>query len=148
MPSEARLEEDFLPGSLGLQDAGRNSGQEAVNTPSTRKGQMVYLPCVEDVGEKVVETFAKRPTTHILPPRTQRVALGAASKLQRTLPAAEGSGELIVEKMTQKFAPDGEETGEDVDVRRSREGRPDRNQVPLQEARRDETYDSSMKGGA
>ena len=53
------------------------------------------------------------------------MALGAASKLQYTLPAAEGSGELIVEKMTQKFAPDGEETGEDVDVRRFRvkEGR-------------------------
>merc|ERR1712167_401082 len=103
VPSEARLEEDFLPGRLG--------GLKTL---------------VEDVGEKVVETFAKRPDRLIYRAlRTQRVALGAASKLQYTLPAAEGSGELIVEKMTQKFAPDGEEAGEDVDVRRFRvkEGR-------------------------
>jgi hypothetical protein len=127
VPSEARLEEDFLPGRLGglktlVEVAGRRR-EYAFHAKGRTDG---LLTRVEDVGEKVVETFAKRPDRLVYRAlRTQRVALGAASKLQYTLPAAEGSGELIVEKMTQKFAPDGEETGEDVDVRRFRvkEGR-------------------------
>jgi len=127
VPKQAKVTEDFLPGRPGaLKTLVEVAGRRREYTFHAKGRTDGLVTRVEDVGEKVVETFAKRPdhlTYRAL--RVLQVKTGTASKLQYTLPAAEGSGELIVEKMTQKFADPGTLEGTDVDVRRFRvkEGR-------------------------
>ena len=127
VPKQAKVTEDFLPGRPGaLKTVVEVAGRRREYTFHAKGRTDGLVTRVEDVGEKVVETFAKRPdhlTYRAL--RVLQVKTGTASKLQYTLPAAEGSGELIVAKMTQKFADPGTLKGTDVDVRRFRvkEGR-------------------------
>ena len=87
------------------------------------------------MGEKVVETFAE-PDRLIYRAENPEGGPRRASNHSTRSPQPKVLG-AHRGKMTQKFAPDGEETGEDVDVRRFRVKKEDRDQVPLQEACRD-----------